>query len=111
MKIFAGAFVMALVMAVPAMAEQVTPIGEVKRGTMVTVAGNVERILDSDEFRLADETGSIRVYVGPNWVPAEVGESVTVAGFVDNDIGRLELYARTLTRADGTSVQFEHRYD
>lgn len=111
MRVFAASLLLALIMAVPAIAEQLTPIGEVKRGTMVTVAGNIERILDSDEFRLADETGSIRVYVGPNWVPAPVGESVTVAGFVDNGIGRLELYARTLTRADGTVFEFEHRYD
>ncbi|MEE4331727.1 MAG: hypothetical protein V2J10_12725 [Wenzhouxiangella sp.] len=88
-----------------------TPIGDVERGTMVTVVGEVERILDTDEFRLRDESGSIRVYVGPNWVPAAIGESVTVAGFVDDGIGRLELYARTLTRADGTIVQFEYDYD
>lgn len=94
-----------------AYADNLTPIEQLKRGTMVTVAGNVERILDTDEFRLADETGSIRVYVGPNWVPAEIGEAVTVAGFVDDGIGPKELYARTLTRADGSVVQFDHRYD
>ena len=97
--------------ATPAMAEDLTPISDVERGTMVTVAGVIERILDTDEFRLGDETSSIRVYVGPNWVPAPVGERVTVSGFVDNGLGRLELYARTLTRADGTVVQLEHRYD
>lgn len=100
-----------LTLTVPALAENVTPIDDVERGTMVTVAGEVQRIMDTDEFLLRDDTGSIRVYVGPNWVPATVGESVTVGGFVDNDFGRLELYARTLTRADGTVVQFEHRYD
>lgn len=112
MKLFTTTVMLTtLVAAVPVMAEALTPIAEVKRGTMVTVTGHVERILDTDEFRLADGSGSIRVYVGPNWVPATVGEAVTVAGFVDNDIGRLELYARTLTRADGSVVQFEHRYD
>ena len=100
-----------LTLTVPAWAGNVTPIDDVERGTMVTVAGEIQRITDTDEFRLRDDTGSIRVYVGPNWVPATVGESVTVSGFVDNDFGRLELYARTLTRADGTVVQFEHRYD
>nr|MCU0775937.1 hypothetical protein [Ideonella sp.] len=32
----------------------VTSIGDVRRGSMVTVEGTVERILDTDEFRLAD---------------------------------------------------------
>jgi uncharacterized protein YdeI (BOF family) len=89
----------------------ITPVGEVQRGTMVTVHGTVERLLDSDEFRLADSTGNIRVYVGPNWVPSAVGEQVTVHGFVDNDIGRKEIYARTLTRADGSTTTFEKRYE
>lgn len=90
-------------------AEAVTPVGELKRGTMVTVQGTVERILDTDEFRLTDKSGSVRVYVGPNWVPADVGEVVTVRGFVDDDIGPLELYARSLTRADGSVANFDPR--
>jgi uncharacterized protein YdeI (BOF family) len=100
-----------LLLMAPALAETATPIGDLERGTMVTVAGEIERILDTDEFRLRDDSGAIRVCVGPNWVPAPVGESVTVSGFVDNDFGRLELYARTLTRADGSVVEFEHRYE
>lgn len=94
-----------------AFAEQVTKIDDVNRGEMVTLQGSVERILDTDEFRLADETGTIRVYVGPNWVPAVVGEAITVSGFVDDGIGPKELYARQLTRADGSIVEFEHKYD
>lgn len=90
-------------------AEAVTPVGELKRGTMVTVQGTVGRILDTDEFRLTDKSGSVRVYVGPNWVPADVGEMVTVRGFVDDDIGPLELYARSLTRADGSVANFDPR--
>ncbi|MCR9220502.1 MAG: hypothetical protein NXI21_09770 [Alphaproteobacteria bacterium] len=96
----------------PALAQTApTPVGELQRGSMVTVQGTVERITDEDEFRLADETGSVRVYVGPNWVPAAVGEAVTVDGFVDDDFGPMEIYARSLTRADGTIVTFERRYD
>lgn len=90
-------------------AEAITPVGDLQRGTMVTVQGTVERILDTDEFRLTDKSGSVRVYVGPNWVPADVGEVVTVRGFVDDDIGPLELYARSLTRADGSVVNFDPR--
>lgn len=96
----------------PAGASGFTPIAEAQRGTMVTVQGVVERITDEDEFRLTDASGSIRVYVGPHWVPADVGEAVTVNGFVDDDlIGPREIYARSLTRADGTVIQFSHRYD
>ena len=91
--------------------QQIVPVAEAKRGTMVTVQGTVERITDEDEFRLADESGSIRVYVGPKWVPADVGETVTVTGFVDDDFGPRELYARTLTRSDGSIVTFERRYE
>lgn len=104
------AFALSFATAAPLSAETVTPIAEVQRGTMVTVAGTVERILDTDEFRLADDSGSIRIYVGPNWVPAEIGESVSVRGFVDDGLSR-EIYARELTRADGTVVTFEHSYD
>jgi uncharacterized protein YdeI (BOF family) len=111
MKLAAILVATLLAVALPASANDLTPVGDVERGTMVTVAGDVQRITDTDEFRLSDDTGSIKVYVGPNWVPVAVGESVTVSGFVDNDFGRLELYARTLIRADGTVVQFEHRYD
>ena len=92
-------------------AETITPIDEVKRGSMVTVAGTVERILDSDEFRLDGGTGKLRIYVGPNWVPATVGQFVTVMGFVDRGFGPKELYARTLTDAEGQVFRFEHRYD
>jgi uncharacterized protein YdeI (BOF family) len=95
-----------------AFATQITPIAEAKRGTMVTVAGTVERITDEDEFKLVDASGSIRVYVGPNWVPADVGEDVRVSGFVDDDmIGPREIYARSLTRADGTVIRFQRRHD
>jgi len=94
-----------------ALAETITPISDLQRGTMVTVQGTVERITDEDEFRLADASGDIRVYVGPNWVPASVGETVTVNGFVDDDLGPREIYARSLTRADGTVVEFDLRYE
>jgi uncharacterized protein YdeI (BOF family) len=111
MKLFA-ATTLATILATAAFASgPITPVGDLKRGTMVTVAGTVERITDEDEFRLTDASGTVRVYVGPNWVPANVGEAVTVDGFVDDDLGPLEIYARSLTRADGTVVTFRHIYD
>ena len=108
--LFAGLLLIAFVPLV-AYSQQIVPIAEAKRGTMVTVQGTVERITDEDEFRLTDESDSIRVYVGPNWVPADVGETVTVTGFVDDDFGPREIYARTLTRSDGSIVTFQHRYE
>ncbi len=98
-------------LAVPqAFAETLTPIGEVQRGSNVTVKGAVERLLDEDEFRLTDASGSIVVYVGPNTVPASVGDEVTVRGFVDDDLA-LEIYAREMVLADGSRVRFDRRYD
>lgn len=111
MKLFAIAALCATLAAPVALASQITPIADAQRGTMVTVQGTVERITDEDEFRLADASGNIRIYVGPNWVPAEVGETVIVNGFVDDDLGPREIYARSLTRADGTVITFDLRYD
>ena len=112
MKRLAISAVFAALLAPAAFASQITSIADAQRGTMVTVQGTVERITDEDEFRLADTSGSIRIYVGPNWVPANVGETVTVNGFVDDDlIVPREIYARTLTRADGTVITFDRRYD
>lgn len=79
----------------------VIPIDQVKRGSMVAVEGSVERILDTDEFRLKDSTGSIRVDVGyPNFVPVSEGESVRVVGFVDKGLIK-EIYAREIIHSDG----------
>ncbi|MFQ6550684.1 NirD/YgiW/YdeI family stress tolerance protein [Aestuariibius sp. 2305UL40-4] len=112
MKTFAATVALVAVFATAAYASvTVTPINTLQRGTMVTVQGTVERITDEDEFRLADATGRVRIYVGPNWVPADVGEAVTVNGFVDDDLGPLEIYARNLTRADGSVITFQHRYE
>jgi uncharacterized protein YdeI (BOF family) len=100
-----------VLVALPAHAQKdTTSIAQAERGSMVTVQGTVVRILDEDTFRLSDNSGDIRVYVGPTFVPAELGEAVTVHGFVDNDLGPREIYARSLTRADGEVVTFDHRY-
>ncbi|MDP5085578.1 MAG: NirD/YgiW/YdeI family stress tolerance protein [Yoonia sp.] len=111
MRYLATAALFAAITATAAQAETITPIADAARGTMVTVQGTVERITDEDEFRLADASGEIRIYVGPNWVPVDVGENVTVNGFVDDDPGPREIYARNLTRGDGTLITFDLRYD
>ena len=111
MKFVTLAAFCALLATPAAFASQITPIADAERGTMVTVQGTVERITDEDEFRLTDPSGTIRIYVGPNWVPAELGEKVIVNGFVDDDPGPREIYARSLTRADGSVITFDHRYE
>ena len=98
-----------LVFTVPAaFAEAVTKIDDIERGATVALKGEVTRILDEDEFRLQDETGSVRVYIGwRNRVMVDVGETVTVRGFVDDDLinyFRPEVYAREIIRADGSTV-------
>lgn len=96
--------------ALPALATEI-PIAALERGQSATISGTVERITDSDEFRLRDDSGAIRVYIGPNMVPVSTGEMVSVEGFIDDDFGPMELYARSLTRADGTTVTFDRSYD
>jgi uncharacterized protein YdeI (BOF family) len=102
-----------LALSAPAFAQSfpATTIADAKRGTMVTLEGVVDRITDEDEFRLRDATGTIEVDLGPNWMPADEGERVTVQGFMDDDFGPKEVYARTLTRSDGTVITFERGDD
>ena len=111
MKVLLASALLAASLVTPASADQITAVADAQRGTTVTVQGTVERITDEDEFQLADATGSIRIYVGPNWVPADIGEIVIVNGFVDDDPGPLEIYARSLTRADGSMITFDLRYE
>ena len=104
--------VLALLVATPgAFAKEVTKIEDIERGASVTLEGEVIRILDEDEFRLQDETGSVRIYVGwRNRVTVAVGETVTVTGFVDDDLVsyfRPEIYARQVVRQDGTTITFD----
>jgi len=86
-----------------------TPIAKVEPGASVTVSGVVERLLDSDEFRLKDETGEIDVYIGwQNAMPVEVGEKVTVKGVADDDmlpLMRPDLYARSIQLEDGGTIK------
>lgn len=100
-----------IALAAPAFAQSITPIANAQRGTMVTLQGVVDRITDKDEFHLRDDTGKIEIDVGRSWVPVNVGEKITVQGFVDDDFGPHEVYARSLTRADGTVITFDHRDD
>jgi uncharacterized protein YdeI (BOF family) len=84
-----------------------TAIEDVTRGSSVAVQGTVGRILDSDEFRLVDDTGSIDVYIGwQNQLPVKSGEQVTVKGVVDDD-GSLELYAKEIIHGNGQTTRLK----
>ena len=103
---------LALALAVPgALARDVTKIGDIQRGSSVSLQGEVTRILDEDEFRLEDDTGSVRVYIGwKNRVMVDVGEKVAVNGIVDDDLidfFRPEVYAREIVRQDGTRITLD----
>lgn len=100
----------ALALALPGAAlAKVTAVEDLRRGMAVTVEGTVERITDEDEFLLADATGRVLVYIGPNAMPVRDGERVRVAGRVDDD-GPLEIYAASVTLDDGRTVEFSYRY-
>ncbi len=83
------------------------PITKAPRGQPVTLSGKVTRITDSDAFRLKDDSGVVTVYVGPNDVPVEVGEVVTVMGALEEGFPP-EFVARALRRADGSEISFHH---
>lgn len=95
--------------------DEITRIEDVRPGASVQLQGTVTRILDEDEFRMEDATGSIRVYIGwRNRVMVTVGEQVTVRGIVDYDLVsafRPEVYAHEIIRGDGTVVQLDHTED
>ncbi|MEA3643106.1 MAG: OB-fold nucleic acid binding domain-containing protein [Lamprobacter sp.] len=87
-----------------AQADPTTAVRDLRPGLVATVAGRVERITEEDEFRLADETGSILVYIGPNRLPVRTGDRVRVSGQVDDDDRPLEFYATEILFEDGRSV-------
>jgi uncharacterized protein YdeI (BOF family) len=84
-------------------------VADVSRGDRVLLRGVVARIVDEDEFVLADDSGRIRVYIGwKNDLPVSRGDVVIVEGRADDDsiFGfRPEIYARALELADGTRVE------
>ena len=90
-------------------ADDITAIDLLERGMAANIKGEVTRILDEDEFRITDQTGSMRVYIGwKNRVNIPVGETVTVRGVVDDDLVsyfRPEFYAFEIVREDGTVIK------
>lgn len=101
------------VLSIRAEEPEITAIDDIQPGMTVTVRGEVVRITDEDEFRIRDESGSLLIYIGwRNRVMVKVGETVTVSGFVDNDLVnriRPELYADTIVREDGEVIELHRR--
>ncbi len=85
-----------------------TPIRDVRRGQFVTLNGEVQRLRDTDEFVLRDDSGAITVYIGwRNRMPVSVGQRVTVVGTADDDVVpgfRPEIYASHIVLPDGRTV-------
>lgn len=106
MKAAILALSLAMALPGPALADT-TAVQDLRRGMSATIDGVVERITD-DEFLLADETGSLLVYIGPNPMPVRVGDRVRVAGAVDDD-GLLEFYATEITLPDGRVAPLPNR--
>jgi hypothetical protein len=102
-------FVFILVVSSLGFSEEITPIGNLEKGTFATIEGEVVKILDEDKFRLQDETGKILVYTGwQNRVILPVGERIVVSGRVDDGfaaIFRLEIYAVEIVREDGSLIK------
>lgn len=84
-----------------------TPIAALVPGRPATIGGVVVAVLDTDEFRLRDESGSVRVYIGwRNTMPVGVGDRVAISGVLDDDSLPLkpEFYADTIALGDGRVV-------
>lgn len=84
-------------------------IADVRRGQAVVLRGEVRRIRDSDEFILADQSGSIEVYIGwQNEMPVTQGQTVTVHGRADDSSFpgfRPDIYASRIELPGGQVVE------
>lgn len=108
MKQLLAIALLAFAFSLTASAEEITPIDMLERGMTVSVQGEVTRILDEDELRIRDSTGSVRIYIGwKNRITIPVGETILVEGVVDDDLEsrfRPEVYAYQIIREDGTVI-------
>jgi uncharacterized protein YdeI (BOF family) len=108
-RVFAVCFFLAFFIVPVVFADEFTSIDKLERGMSTTIKGEVTRILDEDEFRIQDKTGSIRVYIGwKNRLLISIGETIIVRGFVDDDLKsyfRPEFYAFEIIREDGSVIK------
>lgn len=105
--------------AVSAQSSDETPdvqsIRSLRRGSFATIRAEVVRYRDHDEILVRDASGRIEVFLGNGVFPApvEVGETVTITGWVDDDLidVRREIYATQIVREDGTVIELAGRND
>lgn len=91
----------------------VQSIRSLRRGSFATIRAEVVRYRDHDEILVRDASGRIEVFLGNGVFPApvEVGETVTITGWVDDDLVdvRREIYATQIVREDGTVIELAGR--
>lgn len=88
---------------IPNLAQAQTKIGELQRTRGTTVSGRVTSVVGNN-FVIQDDTGQIIVDAGPRWwreINLSPGERVTVTG----ELGKNELDAFSITRANGSRVE------
>ncbi len=94
-------------------APAVQSIQSLRRGSFATIQAEVVRYRDHDEILVRDASGRIEVFLGSGVFspPVEVGETVTITGWVDDDIIdiRREIYATQIVRDDGTIIELAGR--
>lgn len=85
---------------------EITKISTLERYTTTHIKGEVVRILDEDEFRLKDESGKIKVYVGwKNPGVVRKGDKITVKGMLDPGIIFDEFYASEIILENGDVIK------
>jgi uncharacterized protein YdeI (BOF family) len=87
---------------------EITKISALERYTTTHIKGEVVRILDEDEFRLKDNSGKIKVYVGwKNPGVVKKGDVITVKGMLDPGIFFDEFYASEIILENGDVINLK----
>jgi uncharacterized protein YdeI (BOF family) len=87
---------------------EITEISALERYTTTHIKGEVVRLLDEDEFRLQDESGRIKVYVGwKNPGVVKKGDVITVKGMLDPGILFDEFYASEIILENGDVIKLK----
>lgn len=90
--------------------ETIYQIGKIFGGTQVLLHGEVDDVVDSNQFYLKDSTGRVEIYVGKdNVIKVKKGEVLTVRGFSSHqtvDSLSHRIVADSITFSDGTEFEF-----
>jgi uncharacterized protein YdeI (BOF family) len=87
---------------------EITKISALERYTTTHIKGEVVRLLNEDEFRLQDESGRIKVYVGwKNPGVVKKGDVITVKGMMDPGIFFDEFYASEIIMENGNVIKLK----